>query len=148
MTDSFTEFSSMSWFGRIAESIKGIFIGMVLFVIGIGLLFWNEGRAVQTAKSLAEGAKATAEVSAERVDRGNDMKLIHFSAVANTDAMLTDSLFAVSENALKLRRVVQIYQWKEYKESHSNKTLGGGQETRTTYTYDKVWDDERAVAAL
>ena len=33
-------------------------VGLVLIVAMVVLLFWNEGRAVTTARSLAEGAGA------------------------------------------------------------------------------------------
>ena len=31
--DSFTEVTSRSWFGRMGESIKGVIVGLVLFVL-------------------------------------------------------------------------------------------------------------------
>ena len=34
-----------------------------------------------------------------------------------------------------------MYQWKEESKSETKKKLGGGEETVTTYTYSKVWDD-------
>jgi len=55
MSDSYTETTQKSWASRIGESIKGVLIGLVLIVGSVIGLFWNEGRAVQTAKSLAEG---------------------------------------------------------------------------------------------
>jgi hypothetical protein len=51
-----TEVTSQSIFGRIGNSIVGMLFGFVLLVGSIILLFWNEGRAVATAKSLREGA--------------------------------------------------------------------------------------------
>src|SRR4051812_752026 len=53
---TFTEHSSQSWGSRLLESIKSVLIGLVLFVVAFPLLFWNEGRAVHTAKCLAEGS--------------------------------------------------------------------------------------------
>ena len=44
MSDTFTEVTSQSWFGRIGGAIKGILIGFILLIVGVGLLFWNEGR--------------------------------------------------------------------------------------------------------
>ena len=51
-----TETTTESWGIRLGGSIKGIAIGGALFIAGIPLLFWNEGRAVKTAKALEEGA--------------------------------------------------------------------------------------------
>ena len=47
--DRFTEVTQQSWFSRITGAVKGILVGLVLFVVSFPLLFWNEGRAVQTA---------------------------------------------------------------------------------------------------
>lgn len=52
---------------------------------------------------------------------------------------MSDPTFGVSANALRLNREVEIYQWKENKKSEKKKKLGGGTETVTTYTYEKVW---------
>ena len=52
MSDSkVTKVTRQSYGSRIMQSIRGILFGVVLVVIAFPLLFWNEGRAVQTAKS-------------------------------------------------------------------------------------------------
>jgi hypothetical protein len=38
-------------------------------------------------------------------------------------------------------RKAEMYQWEEKKHSTTHDQLGGGQQTVTTYTYDKVWAD-------
>ena len=38
------------WGSRLSESIKSVLFGVVLFGVAFPLLFWNEGRAVRTAK--------------------------------------------------------------------------------------------------
>jgi hypothetical protein len=141
MSDQFSESSSTSWFSRLAESIKGVLVGLVLFVLAIPLLWWNEGRAVQTFKSLTEGAGAVVSVQADKVDAANEGKLVHMSGKATTTATVTDPLFGVSANALRLERKAEMYQWKESTKTEKKKKLGGGEETITTYTYSKEWDD-------
>ena len=54
MSDSFTTRTHQSWFSRIGNSFAGVLIGLALIVGMVGLLFWNEGRAVKTARSLEE----------------------------------------------------------------------------------------------
>ena len=139
MSDRFTEVSSTSWFGRIGGAIKGVLVGMLLFVVAVPVLFWNEGRAVHTYQMLKEGAGAVISVAADKVDSGNEGKLIHVSGRAVTAETLADPLFAVSANALILKRDAEMYQWKEKKDSETKKKLGGGEETKTTYSYDKTW---------
>lgn len=139
--DRFTEVTHQSWFSRIANAIKGILVGLVLFVVSFPLLFWNEGRAVQADRTLREGGKAVVSVTADRVDPGNAGKLIHVTGRATTDATVTDPTFGVSANALQLTRCVEMYQWEEKTSSTSEKKLGGGTDTTTTYSYTKVWTD-------
>ena len=82
--ESFTEITHQSWGGRIVRSIKGIFVGFILIAISVGLLFWNEGRAVKTAKSLDEGSKSVVSISSNKIDPANEAKLVHLIGVAST----------------------------------------------------------------
>ena len=141
MADAVTEVTGKSWFGRIWESIKSMLFGVVLFLASFVLLFWNEGRAVVTARSLAEGSKAVVSVDAAKVDPQNENKLVHFTGLAATTDVLRDGVFQVSAPALKLQRKVEMYQWLEDKKSETRKKVGGGEETTTTYTYNKQWSD-------
>ncbi|MCI5165887.1 MAG: hypothetical protein D3903_07285, partial [Candidatus Electrothrix sp. GM3_4] len=139
--DSYTEVTNQSWFSRIGGAFKGIIFGFILFVIAFPLLFWNEGRAVKTYKTLKEGSGAVISVLADQVASKNEGKLIHLTGKATTEDILTDSVFGVSDNALRLRRNVEMYQWKESSQSETKKKLGGGTETVTTYSYSKGWSD-------
>jgi hypothetical protein len=142
MPDSVTVTSSQSWFSRLAGSIKSVLFGFVLFVVAFPVLFWNEGRAVQTARSLEEGAGAVVSVKADSVDPGNEGKLVHVSGPVATEGTLTDPDLGVQAEGVKLVRRVEMYQWKEEEKSETKKKLGGGEETVTTYTYSKDWSDD------
>jgi len=144
--DSFTEVTHESWFSRIGSAIKGILVGLVLFVIAFPLLFWNEGRAVSRYKTLKEGGGAVISVVADNIDPGNSGKLIHITGKADTGAVLADPVFGVSANGLKLKRISEMYQWDETSQSNTEKKLGGGTETVTTYTYSKTWS-ERSISS-
>jgi hypothetical protein len=117
-----------------SNSIVGALFGIALFLASIPLLFWNEGRAVQTYNSLVEGAAAVINVSADTVNPVNEGKLVHVTGMATTAETLTDPDFGVSAPAIKLIREVQMYQWTE-----SSKTESSGNTERTTYTYNKEW---------
>ena len=142
MAHSVTVTSSSSWFSRLAQSAKSVLVGLVFFFVSFPLLFWNEGRAVRTAKSLAEGAGAVVSVGADRVDSGNEGKLVHVSGAVTTDGPVVDEALGVEAEGVKLVRNVEIYQWKEKESSETRKKLGGGSETVTTYTYDTIWSEE------
>jgi len=134
-----TETTSTSWFSRLGSSVKNIFFGILLVIGAIALLFWNEGRAVKTEQSLREGLSVVVSVPAEARNEANDGKLIHFSGAAKTSDRFVDADFGVGGNLLKMKRTVEIYQWKENTNSHTREKLGGGTETTTTYTYTKEW---------
>ena len=136
-----TETTSQSWFSRLGNSVKNVFFGFIFIIGSIILLFWNEGRAVKTDQSLKEGAAAVVSVSAESTDPANEGKLIHFSGEARTPSILTDTDFGVGGSALKLRRIVETYQWEEDTKSDTKEKLGGGTETTTTYSYSQDWSD-------
>jgi hypothetical protein len=140
--DSYTEVTSQSWFGRIGNAFKGILVGLILVAIAFFLLFWNEGRAVKRAKTLQEGGGAVISVAADRVDPANQGKLVHLTGRAVSDETLRDPDFGVASQAIKLRRVAEMYQWKEESRSEEKKKLGGGTETTTTYSYNKTWSTD------
>ncbi|MDP9098551.1 MAG: TMEM43 family protein [Verrucomicrobiota bacterium] len=134
-----TEVTRQSIFGRIGNSIVGMLFGFVLLAGSVILLFWNEGRAVATAKSLREGAATVIDVPADNINSANESKLIHVTSETAVTEPLHDPIFNVSEKALRLRRNIEVYVWKEKKESKSRDKIGGGKGTSTTYSYEKVW---------
>jgi hypothetical protein len=142
MSDRVTVTTSKSWFSRIIESIKSVLVGLVLFIAAFPILFWNEGRAVKTARSLEEGSGAVVAVAADSVNPANEGKLVHLSGAVSTDGPVADSELGVEANGIKLLRNVEMYQWVEEEKSETRKKLGGGEETVTTYTYKKDWKGE------
>lgn len=145
MSDSYSEVSYQGWGGRIMDSIKGVLIGLVLVLVGVVVLFWNEGRAVKTAQGLEEAGKNVVTVSSDKVDPANDGKLIHFNATTMTPQKgLADAEFGVvaPDGALKLNRKVEMFQYKEEEKKKKEKKLGGGETTTTTYSYPTVWSEK------
>ena len=147
MPDRVTVTHSTGWFSRVADSIKSLVFGAALFVAAFPVLFWNEGRAVKTARSLAEGSGIVVSVSPDGVDSANEGRLVHVSASAKTDDVLGDDTFGISETAIRLVREVEMYQWVESESSKTEKKLGGGEETVTTYEYSKEWSDSLVDSA-
>jgi hypothetical protein len=140
MPDNFTDITSQGWLSRIGQAITGVLVGLVLVLVAFPLLWWNEGRAVRTARSLQEGASAVISVPFDRVDAANEGKLVHLSGEATTSETVSDPEFGVSApSAIKLVRNVEMYQWQEEKKSQERSKLGGGKETTTTYTYSTQW---------
>ena len=135
-----TEISSQGWLSRLWNSIVGVLFGLLLFLIAFPLLFWNEGRAVKTARGLAAGKAQVISVPADKLDPAHEGKLVHMTGEATSDGTLNDSTFSVDAvHALRLRRTVEMYQWQQNEKQEKKKKLGGGEETVTTYTYEQVW---------
>lgn len=143
--DSFTETTHQSWFQRIGGALTGILVGLILLPVAGFLLFWNEGRAVQTARSLAEGAGLVQSSSAERPDPALEGRLVHVTGPVRAAAVPRDSELGVTppEGTLRLMRRVEMYQWQEQTSSETRTRMGGGQETVTTYSYRRVWAEGR-----
>jgi hypothetical protein len=137
--DTFTEVANESWLGRIGGAFIGIVIGLVLFIAAFPVLFWNEGRAVKRHQTLEEGAGGVISLPEARVLAEYDGKLVHVSGNAVTDDIVADPEFGVAVNAIKLNRKAEMYQWKETKKRKTQKKLGGGKKTVTTYSYSKRW---------
>lgn len=142
MSDSFTEVTEQGWLSQITGSIKSVLVGLILFVVAFPALFINEGCYVKTKKALEEGQGAVVSVDPGKVDPGNEGKLVHMIGEATTDAVLTDDEFGVSENAIKLRRSAEMYQWDEEVKTKTTKKTGGKKVTEKTYSYKMVWSED------
>ncbi len=139
--DSVTEITERSWLQRIGQSVAGVLFGFALIAAACVLLFWNEGRAVTTARSLAEGAGLVHTVAADRIDPANEGKLIHITGTLTAAGPALDNEFGMKSNGVRLMRRVEMFQWTEEQESETQKKLGGGETTKTTYKYSRNWAD-------
>lgn len=141
---SYTETTTTSWFTRIKNALIGILIGFVLIVASIYFLFWNEGRAIQTYRSLVEGAGLVVSIDSAAVDAANEGKLVHISGPVKAVGTVADDQFGIeAAGALAISREVEMYQWVEKSESKTEKNLGGSEETTTTYSYAREWSSRR-----
>lgn len=137
------EVKQIGLFQRIRGAILGVGIGLMMMVAAVPLMFWNEWTAVSAYQALQEGAGLVVSVSADRVDPGNEGKLVRVAAPLTVPGALDDPIFGVkAPKATRLRRTVEMYQWKENKKTETRKKVGGGEERVTTYTYEQVWSDK------
>jgi hypothetical protein len=137
--DTFTEVTRRSWGSKIAGGLIGLILGPVLVIGACAALFWNEGRAVQTARSLTEGAAIVVEAPPSPVSLANEGLLVHVTGDMKAASRLSDPDFGVSADAVRLIRDVAMYQWKEESKSETRKNVGGSEETVTTYSYRREW---------
>jgi len=137
---AFTETTTTGYGTRVGNSFKAIGSGILMFVIGTALLWWNEGRAVKTEKMLDEaGSKYVEMETPNKKDASLEGELICGTAMATTEDSLSDAQFGIGAKAIALRRSVEYYQWVEHAQEKTEDKLGGKQVTTTTYTYSKQW---------
>ena len=95
---------------------------------------------MRTGDAIVEAQLATEPMPAiTKVDSAFEGKMVYATGRAVTKDELTDPVFGVKVNAIKLRRKVEYYQWVEHRRSEKRQKLGGGEETVTTYTYSREW---------
>ena len=142
MSDRITEVTRTGFGSRILGSFIGVLFGILLVIGSVILLYWNEGRAVQAARALQEGERTVVEASAEQVNNSLDGKLVHVVGQLSTSNGLRDNQFGVGgADVVRLKRNVQMYQWKESEKTETRNEVGGGKVEEKTYTYTKVWSD-------
>ena len=138
MPDQFTDVTTTGYGGRIINSIKGVIIGLILFIVSFGLLYWNEGRV-----DLSNIAKTATEISSATIstDASLSGKLISTTGNVNSDQVIGDNLYLSPDKFIAAERQVEMYSWVEKSESHSRTNTGGSETTETTYTYSKSWEE-------
>lgn len=134
-----TRVTKVGYGSKLGNSIKGIFGGFIAILIAIVLLWWNEGNSVREIKKVKEGKAALVEISSETVNPDNEGSLVHLSGFATTNDTLADPRFGIEVNAIKLERVVEMYQYKENKKTEEKDNMGGETTVTETFTYEEVW---------
>uniref|UniRef100_A0A8I3PGP3 Transmembrane protein 43 n=2 Tax=Canis lupus familiaris TaxID=9615 RepID=A0A8I3PGP3_CANLF len=127
---------------RLSETSGGMFVGLMTFLLSFYLIFTNEGRALKTATSLAEGLSLVVSPdSIHSVAPENEGRLVHIIGALRTSKLLSDPNYGVHLPAVKLRRHVEMYQWVETEESREY-TEDGQVKTETRYSYNTEWRSE------
>ena len=108
---AYQEVNRTSYGRNVGNSFKGIFIGLILVIVGTILIFWNENRAIKTYKALGRAQDACVEMpDINTVSPEFDGKTVHCTGIATTSETLSDPNFGVSVNAITIYREVEYYQ--------------------------------------
>jgi hypothetical protein len=134
MSDSYSFTRNKSYGDNIVESIKGMLVGIVLFVVAFPLLWWNEGRT-----DMGNVAKKAQVVAPQPASATGEGKLVAVTGPLATEDQLSDPKYLQPGAYVKLQRDVEQYAWVETKKTKEEKKLGGGSKETTTYTYDLKW---------
>ncbi len=119
---------------RMKNSFSGIFGGIIIIIIGIVVLIFNERSNVINIHDVKELKDNYVDVKSDVVSKDHDGDLIVTSGNLDFgDEELTDSTFNVTVKTPLLTRKVEMYQWEEEKEETDKETR---------YTYKKVWSSE------
>lgn len=139
MSHKFVKTTRTGLGSKLGGSIKGVFVGILLFLVSFGVLFWNEGRV-----DVSEVAKDAVEIDSEQLATDAEGKFVHTSGKVVSEEQIGDGLYLIPGNYLAVERTVEMYSWVEQTESETEDEWGGGETTETTYTYVKEWDENPA----
>ncbi|MFO0579434.1 MAG: TMEM43 family protein [Polyangia bacterium] len=136
MADEFTSTTEQGLGSNILESIKGVAVGGLLFLVSFIILWMNEGRV-----DLSEVAKKSVEVKADSVDNGASGKFISVTGPLRAEGKVADPELLNPTDFLRINRRVEMWAWIEKSSTKTKKKLGGKKEKTTTVTYSKGWTD-------
>ncbi|MEQ8191898.1 MAG: TMEM43 family protein, partial [Candidatus Eremiobacterota bacterium] len=135
-----------------------LIVGTPIVLAGVIILIYFGYNLYVKLGALSEGEKNVIYIKSDTIDKGNDRKLVLITGKANTDEFLTDSMFRISMNAIKLNRIAEMYQWEEKvvertetkpgKPSSFSKSVPTVTVKVKDYFYSKVWSSERINSRL
>jgi hypothetical protein len=109
--------------------LKKIIVSFLFVIFGILFLIINELSYVSQVKNYhALGGKAI-EVNPDQINNSNNNKLVYIFGSLSAEKKVSDSVFAVEVDGLRLKRKSEIYQWKENKADNQ------------PATYELVWSE-------
>jgi len=107
---------------------KPSILNIVVIIIGLIVLVYGLTQKSETTIKADEIGSAVVEASVDKVDPKNNGKLILVSGDIYASDALTDSYFNITQKTIKLKRVVETYQWTK--------------DCSTECTYLKIWSEE------
>ncbi len=107
---------------------KFVIAGVVLIILSILILWWNENMGLNNDSNKRELENAYIEITSKEVSDITDGELVVMSDNLTSKEMVADSLFGISINSPKLERIVEMYSWKET-------------ESKEGIIYEKVWQE-------
>jgi len=140
--DHYSETTRTSYGQNIGNSFKGIIAGITFVVISMGVLWWNEGRSVDQKNALQEMQGVIETLPNTQYDPQYNNKAILAQGKVTPNGVVQDPIFGIKSPVLILKRKVEMYQWHEKSQTHSEDKVGGGTETTTTYEYYKDWSSD------
>lgn len=113
------------------KKTSGIFAGIIFLIIGVNILWWNEGRTVHNTQAIKEARDNYIQVKSNELNEKNEGKLVSLTGKLNLDAAteVKDNVFDLGMKTAKLSRTSEMYQWEEDCEDDN-------------CTYNKTWSEK------
>ncbi len=127
---------------KVRGAIGGILIGIVLFLVSCGLLWFNEGRAVAEYRAIGELADHTVEISPLRVNPDHEGSPVYLSHPAEPSGKLRDAQFGIERTAMRLVRTVEMLQWQEERPSKRDLDRGAQPSYRLVWAPNRISSEE------
>jgi len=103
--------------------------GILLFLSAFFMLNLNEELYIERQQEISKEHEKTITIDLNKIDIQNNYHPVYLQGALTTNEILTDNIFNISTRAIKLQRIVELYQWRE-----SN--------TRNNYSYEKIWHND------
>ncbi|XP_070394394.1 transmembrane protein 43 isoform X8 [Dermacentor albipictus] len=88
-------------------------VGMSLVAAAVCLLLWNEHRAGALSRALDQALEQVVHIEEGQAAPTNSTRLIHITGQLSSRQVAIDETYNISVAAVKLRRLVEVYQWVE-----------------------------------
>lgn len=119
------------WMDKFGMAFGQMVLAIIIFLIAFAILFSNEERTVIETWRLNEGGRLVVPLSSDVPDSDNNGQLVHLTAKVTTREVLSDELFFMSAKAIKLRRIMEMFQWREVEDAEGS------------ISYEKAWSQHK-----
>ena len=137
MSNKVVRVTRQSWGQRVANSIGGLIVGLIMIPAAMWAVWAGEG-----TQDLSKIASSAILVNVNAISSANEGAFISASGPIASNEQLGDPPYMADKDYITLKRTVEMYAWDETKnETTQDDTIGGGSTTTTTYTYNKIWTE-------
>lgn len=120
-----------SYGNKLASSLVGAVLGIIMFLASFVALYLNEGR--ENLGKIAAGAKEVTSHSQAKTE-----ELICFKGTLDADIYAKDT-YLIEDDYLYIERIVEMYGYEETKHTDKKDNLGGSSTITESYTYQLKW---------
>ena len=115
-----------NFFNNLGNAFGGIFLGILLFFGSFFVVFQNEGRT---------NYREVAETAVPIEQTNSPDSLVYLTDKVTSTENISDGQYIKAGPYLYLQRIVEMYSWREDKETKTDKDNN----STDTFTYKKVW---------